>query len=448
MPKRRSGKNAERPDLSFYTELRYPGSAAEIVARFTAATRELLERLAEDLRSDRRGEFGTDAAVRGAIAVAADRVAVHVDLLEAIVLGAPAEQQGDVLRNVVANVVSDANLAGLAEEHVASPKQAEAKFDEGQGGAILDSMPDVADKANDIGEALSESLPFVKTALGLAAIILRDIGIVGKLAADESGGNDATRQLEGKLDRILPQIDGLQGGQQGIGSAVQRVEGTLDQTRREVFKIEQKADLLGDLLGKTLVGEGWIVDPLRTRDRPNRTPKRSVKEELHDLEDLIREIIIRLGPVTDGPEPPGNGEPFDRPKQPTPEEPVPVLQDWRLKKIFVYAENAFTPRDRNERRTITVRTPAFDLGGWLDLSRLRPGDVVEAQVRVSFANRQNVLFSRTRFDKPGLKCLADFARGQNLLVGSEIRIVLRQTASADDFGSPIELAYQFVVESQ
>ncbi len=33
-------------------------------------------------------------------------------------------------------------------------------------------------------------------------------------------------------------------------------------------------------------------------------------------------------------------------------------------------------------------------------------------------------------------------------MGSDVRIVLRQTASADDFSSLIELAYQFVVESQ
>lgn len=350
----------EGPDLSFYTELRYPGSAEEIVSSFASATRELLRRLADDLRSERRGEFGGgNEGVLGALAVAADRLVGHVGVLEEVVLGAPAEESGYVLRNVVANVVSDANFTDVARGHVGSPKQQEAKFDQGKGGAILDSMPDIADKANDIGEAIGEAFPPVKAGLGIAAIILRDIGIIGKLAAEESGGNEATKQLEGKLDRALPQIDGLVGGQQGITSGIQRVEGTLDQTRREVFKIEQKADTLGDLLGKTLVGEGWIVDPLRTRTGPNRIPGRSVKDELHDVERLIREIIDRLGPVTDGPvppPPPPEEPPFDEPRQPPPEEPPPVLEDWRLKKIFVYAENVFAPTSRTERRTISVRT--------------------------------------------------------------------------------------------
>jgi hypothetical protein len=439
----------ERPDLSFYTELRYPGTAEEIVSSFTGATRELLRRLADDLRSERRGEFGGgNEGVLGALAVAADRLVGHVDVLEEVLLGTPASESGDVLRNVFANVVSDANLVDLAQGHVGAPKQNEAKFDQGKGGKIAESTIDVADKAKDIGDAF----PPVKAGLGIAAIILRDVGIIGKLAAEESGGNQATKQLEAKLDRVLPQLAELLGGQQGITSGVQRVEGTLDQTRREVFKIEQKADILGDLLGKTLVGDGWIVDPLRTRDRPNRTPARSVKDELHDLERLIRELIDRLGPVTDGPvpppPPPPPPPPFDEPRQPPPEEPPPVLEDWRLKKIFVYAENVFAPTSRTERRTINVRTGAFDLSGWLDLSRLRPGDEVEVTVRASFAGRRNVRYRTTRFDSPGLKHFAEFAGGRDFIVGNDVQIVLRQPRSADQFATPIEHAYQFVVESQ
>jgi hypothetical protein len=38
------------PDVSYYTELRYRGSAEEIIGRFASATRALLKRLAEDLR--------------------------------------------------------------------------------------------------------------------------------------------------------------------------------------------------------------------------------------------------------------------------------------------------------------------------------------------------------------------------------------------------------------
>jgi hypothetical protein len=125
-----------------------------------------------------------------------------------------------------------------------------------------------------------------------------------------------------------------------------------------------------------------------------------------------------------------------------------VLSDRRLKKIYVYAENTFAPASATDRRRLRVRTPAFDLTGWLDLTKIRAGDVIEAQVRVSLAGRRDVLFARTRFDSPQLVPFADIARGQQYIAGSDVLVVLRQPASADAFATPVELAYQLVVESQ
>ena len=48
----------DTPDLSFYTELRYPGDAEDIIRAYATALRRLVDRQANDLRSGGRGEFG------------------------------------------------------------------------------------------------------------------------------------------------------------------------------------------------------------------------------------------------------------------------------------------------------------------------------------------------------------------------------------------------------
>lgn len=41
---------------------------------------------------------------------------------------------------------------------------------------------------------------------------------------------------------------------------------------------------------------------------------------------------------------------------------------------------------------IVIKTPAFDVAGWIDLSSMAPGgDELFTEVHVSFANRTNVL---------------------------------------------------------
>ncbi|HYG79508.1 MAG TPA: hypothetical protein VD861_03930 [Pyrinomonadaceae bacterium] len=439
-----ASRNGLEPDLSFYTELRYEEPAEEIIKRFTDSLRALLKRLGEDLREGTAGEFaGSAQQLRGPLATAVERTTGHVDLIEALIMGAPERRgAGPMLRNVVANVVADANFSEVAETHVATPRAKEGKFDQERGGGITEILGEIADKLGDAADLI----PVIGGLLKFIALLLKDVAMLGKATA-EPARNEVDEQLEKKLDFIIPGVEMLKAGQQQISGVVGTTKTNTDETLKEVRRIEQKAETLGLLLGKTLVGEPWDVRPITTT--VNKTPDKGVKEELHDLEDLLNAIINRLGPITDGPPRPPRVPPvIIRNVERRTVERVPVLQDARLKKIFVYAENTFTPQSRADRRTVRVETDAFDLSGWLDLSRLRSGDRFEVQVRVFFAGRNNVLFARTQFDSPGLKSFADFARGENFLSGSRIDIVMRQTASADNFATPIEAAYQFIVESQ
>ena len=74
--------------------------------------------------------------------------------------------------------------------------------------------------------------------------------------------------------------------------------------------------------------------------------------------------------------------------------------------------------------------------------------MIEVQVRVSFANRRDVLFARTRLDQAELVPFSRLAQGLEWIPGSNVLIVIRQPVSADAFGTPVEVAYQLGVESQ
>jgi len=140
----------------------------------------------------------------------------------------------------------------------------------------------------------------------------------------------------------------------------------------------------------------------------------------------------------------------ERPQTSTPATQLERLPepDPRLKKIYVYAEGTFVLRNAQDSHTISIKTPAFDVSGWIDLSRMRPsGDTVYTEVQVSFANRQNVRYSNYIWQNPQLVALADMTNGRNYLSGTHIDIVVTQTTSADNFATPLEFAYQFIVES-
>lgn len=96
-----------------------------------------------------------------------------------------------------------------------------------------------------------------------------------------------------------------------------------------------------------------------------------------------------------------------------------ALRDPRLKKIYVYAEGTFVLHNAAEVHKIVIKTPAFDVAGWIDLSSMAPGgDELFTEVHVTFANRTNVLYQRTVFDGPRLITLSDITNGQGYLSGT------------------------------
>jgi hypothetical protein len=133
-----------------------------------------------------------------------------------------------------------------------------------------------------------------------------------------------------------------------------------------------------------------------------------------------------------------------------PPKPEPSLRpDKRLKKIWVYDEGTFVLHNAAEIKKIVIKTPAFDVAGWIDLSKMAPGgDRLFTEVRVSFANRTNVLYQRTVFEGPRLVMLGDIANGNSYMSGTYIEFWFQQDLSHNNFATPVEYAYQFVVESQ
>jgi hypothetical protein len=133
-----------------------------------------------------------------------------------------------------------------------------------------------------------------------------------------------------------------------------------------------------------------------------------------------------------------------------PDEPIaPQRADPRLKKIYVYSEGTFVLHNAAEIHKIAIKTPAFDVAGWIDLSKMAPGgDRLFTEVRVSFANRANVLYQRTVFEGPRLITLGDITNGNSYMSGTHIEFWFQQDQSHDNYAKPVEYAYQFVVESQ
>jgi hypothetical protein len=129
--------------------------------------------------------------------------------------------------------------------------------------------------------------------------------------------------------------------------------------------------------------------------------------------------------------------------------PAPARHDPRLKKIYVYSEGTFVLHNASEVHKLVIKTPAFDVAGWIDLTKMAPGgDTVFTEIRVSFANRSSVLYRRTIFQSPQLITLGDITNANDYLSGSHIEIWIQQTTSHNNFATPVEYAYHFVVESQ
>jgi hypothetical protein len=91
---------------------------------------------------------------------------------------------------------------------------------------------------------------------------------------------------------------------------------------------------------------------------------------------------------------------------------VPPRTDPRVKKIYVYSEGTFVLHNASEVHKLVIKTPAFDIAGWIDMSNMAPGgDTVFTEIRVSFANRSNILYRRTIFQSPQLITLGDITNG-------------------------------------
>jgi hypothetical protein len=438
-------------DLPYYTRPRFKGSAKDVIRSFADAQRRMIRRLAGDLRSDRYGRFGgRTGKIMAALAGSEPSLLGHVDAFESAALepglGAPLDARA---RTILANVIADSGFVTAADARQQIPTADEAKFDQGLTGKLVEEASDIADKLNDIGAAI----PVIgRVFAGLAAIV-RDIGIFARLVGGISGGDEAAEQVEKKLDFALQRLVDLLAGQERLGGGQSIITEIVQRIDRETTDIERKVLELAQLLGSTLVGMPWNVDPNRITTTPNEVPSRDVKQELHDIEAILRALyLIVVGqalPPPGGITPPGGGGGGGIPGISVPVIPdQPPLLDGRLKKIFVFEQDVFRPASANDLRVVAVRTPAFDLSGFVDLTQLRAGDVVEIETAVSVAGRPHRLFDRQRFDRPRLVALADFARGENRLSGTDIRVTLRQPLSGDAFATPIEVPYQFVVESQ
>ncbi len=113
----------------------------------------------------------------------------------------------------------------------------------------------------------------------------------------------------------------------------------------------------------------------------------------------------------------------------------------------MYADGRFIPQSLTDSRTIKVRTEAFDLTGYVDLTRALPADQFEFQVRVTMAHASDVLFQRSLLSAGTLVMMHNPAPS-NYISGNHIDIIMKQTHSQDNFATKIPLAYQFIVESR
>jgi len=263
------------------------------------------------------------------------------------------------------------------------------------------------------------------------------------------------RGVRFEVEPDLPQPN-YSGPDYGRGSVLDSIE-----------LLRLKLDNLGRILGLSLYGpemgfpNGFDIEP---PDPDSTTPPGAgpeydaIKPEIKALEDALREIrelIERLipgdGPLPGDGEPPHNGNGNGNGGPPTPNDEYINRQLALTKKIYVYDEGVLTAGDADDTRVIVVTTAAFDLAGWVDLTNLRDGDEVMITIEVSVAGGPFRLWTATAFQgvqTRGLKYFTEFADGLQEVVGTDVRLTIDQTASFDGYATPVEVYYQFIVESQ
>ena len=185
----------------------------------------------------------------------------------------------------------------------------------------------------------------------------------------------------------------------------------------------------------------------------------AIKPEIQSLEadmvivrDTLERILRLLGA-------PGIPQMVETPIIPTPETPptTVVTEETTVyelllvtKKIYVYAEDTFTPTSLSDVHDVIVTTPAFDVSGWIDLTALRPGDEFQVELAIRIAGTERSWLTTT-FEGGADSRLIYFdeiSGGRTFIVGSWIRIRMTQFVSADDFATILPIGYQFIVQSQ
>jgi hypothetical protein len=127
--------------------------------------------------------------------------------------------------------------------------------------------------------------------------------------------------------------------------------------------------------------------------------------------------------------------------------PVAVDCDTRLKKIYVYTDNVFTPQSTADSRIIRVRTDAFDLTGYIDFTHARQQDQFQTEIHVTMAHASNVLLQRSAFQGGTLAPMSQFAPSM-YISGNHVEILIHQVYSFDNFATKVPIPYQFIVESR
>lgn len=116
--------------------------------------------------------------------------------------------------------------------------------------------------------------------------------VMQKIAAKE-----ASAKMTERLDKIQEDLERMEEKNDRIESSVTELHikvKDLEETVIEKFNRTWEAfDKIGEVLGKTLVGEPWIFDPTTTTTGW-KIPDRDVKQELHDIEDKIDRLEEKL----------------------------------------------------------------------------------------------------------------------------------------------------------
>jgi hypothetical protein len=361
-------------------------------------------------------------------------------------------------------------------------------------GVVLEDAAKLFEGNSELAQLMSGmALAQLELELKLDAIVRGLFGVSIDETMDESSLRDQLRRiaqgdipqrftgLEETLDELRQKLDNLA---TAVGMTLRgtpyRIEPDDLQTpdavnwRRsglinQIELLRIKLDNLAEILGESLYGRGFDIEPQAMVTSPVGEPAYDpIKPEIRQLEadaaiirQQLEEILRRLPPANGGGTPPGGGLPpmIDRPDVPwfpkdgeTVNYYEYVFQTLAVtKKIYVYKEGSFVATAARAAEEIRVRTDAFDLSGWIDLSELRAGDAATITVEVSVAGGPFRTWSTTTFrgeQARGLKSFADFADGLEQVVGTDIKILIALTSSADTYATAIPIHYQFVVESQ